>query len=437
MSFEEIKQDADRFLSEKIIRESEGFTPQQLEHTVESEVMSVTDVAFADNRNRTQGMRDHIIKRHRDDLVEWKHKYDIFIHQLDELKQETTASKATAELNALRKKRDDKKKDCEEQVTRGDAYRNAKKDKNETYERYERMRRENGGKPPRSGSLPLYILSIIGIGSVEALINYSTFDSKFGAPGLAIGATAFVAIAFAFASHFHGAFLKQRLALLGPELEKRVRNNSLIWQLVVTSIFLFAFAAVAIVRYQVVADEMSFSQIIGGGGLPGIELDSQPSILWLLFPTLLMNLGVWGVGIFISYIVHDAVPGYQEAKKSSDKASKFFGEKEDALNQELDRIDKEFSKNTEELSRRVDEEAKINTRAEQLRERLVKEYNSVLGATEIRLNEGLSQYRTMFVTIAKQKKQNIKVGAKLLSLDQYLDTSIDFTREELKRVFEG
>jgi Flp pilus assembly protein TadB len=87
-------------------------------------------------------------------------------------------------------------------------------------ERFQNLRRINNGQYPRNISPVLYVIPLILVGVAEWYVNYSTFSAMF-IPVFAIAATIIVAAVFAWASHLHGAYIKQISEIMHPSEEYR------------------------------------------------------------------------------------------------------------------------------------------------------------------------------------------------------------------------
>jgi hypothetical protein len=439
MSFDDIKPEVERFLSTKPLEAENSFGQKHFEHIAAQELSDTSDVLYTDDLHYTSEMQGQIIKPHRDKLVNWRNLSSNFVQKLQNVISDNSAVKANEELGKLNREKEEAIEERRVIFTRENKYTDAKRDKEASEERYQRMLKDNGGKPPESMAIWLYIPALFFVGLVEAFLNYSTFDAQFDAPALALGMTLIIALTFAFASHFHGGFLKQRYELMGRDVEKRQRQHTLIIQVVVTVFFILVFTGLMMVRYQVIQLELADSPMmmnsLPSAGLPGQTVDNgEPSVLELLLPTLLFNLGVWFLGTFISFWMHDAKPLFKEAKKDSDKASKSFSNLENLLHEEYTQVEAKFTKQSNELKNRIEAEIEIANKAEQLNQRLKEEHDKITGATLIRINEGARKYRNILITKAKQSgKTDLKVGAQLMSLDAYLQSNINLSLDVFEK----
>ena len=431
MNFDELKSKVEQFIGKKPLDDGDMFGPQHLSHVAEQELSHCKGILHIDESNHTQSMKTEIIQSFRNKVIAWKHEGDDFIHQLEEIKAQCSSSKASKELAVLNHEMDDAKLQKQLSFTRDTAYNEEKQAKNNAEARYEKLLKQNSNRPPKIMVLWLYIPALLLVGLVEAFINFSTFNGYFGSEGLAYGSTIIVALIFAAASHFHGEFWKQRLELMGPDVEKRERRHELVVQLIVTVFFFLVFAGLMMVRYEVVLEQLSAVSV--GGGLPGIslpgtEVAAEPSIWQKIMPTLLMNLGVWGLGGFVSYWMHDAKPFFEGAHRNYVKSRKKFNQLDSKLHDEYKQIEAKFSKKFKELQNTIEVEMVIVERINTLIGRINSEYLKIVEFYLIRVNDGLGTYRSTLVAIAKNNGfQEIKVGAHMISIDDYHKANINIS----------
>ena len=137
----------------------------------------------------------------------------------------------------------------------------------------------------------IYLVFLLFIGAAEWLINYEAFREYIRVPAMAAGFTIIVALVVAYASHLHGAILKQ------PYLRNVMRHTHRdhdkgIASLYIASIIVFVLSLVFVAwaRYAWASDI----------GEIGVEVDVTMKVLI----TLIGNILVWGVGCFISYGFH-------------------------------------------------------------------------------------------------------------------------------------
>lgn len=436
MKVDELRQEVDRFLSKQALEEQETRANDFYQRLAEKELLETDgQVLHTDHNNYTPVMSSEIVAPYRDRLIKWKNNADSYVSNILEISRENSAQQAQEDLSKLKRKHEEDRELAQETFTRENDYVDTKKQKVHAEERYSRMLQENGGKPPGGMNLVWMALGIMIVLAVEAGINFSTFDSKYGAPGLAAGMTAVVALIFAVASHFHGGFLKQRVALMGRDVQKHVRNHSITVQVVVTVFFMIALAGLMIVRYQVIQDETSVMSGLPTVSLPGAEVEPVQTVWQLLLPTLLFNLGAWGLGVFVAYFAHDARPDYREAMKTYEKAKRTFNSLESKLEEEYVQIDADFKKRSEELKARIAAQEKVRKQCDELNIKINLELDKIIKASIIRINDGVRHYRGVLVSIAKSTgKSDMSVGPQALTLDGYLQNDIFMSPERLEEM---
>ncbi len=157
---------------------------------------------------------------------------------------------------------------------------------------------------------PLYWVGLVLIGAAEWLINYDTLVMFFGIPAMAIGATAILAFAMAFASHAHGIVWKQWSQRFGRHRSGTQRASSVrllgLGSLALGAVLLFAgFSRFAVVMHQ--AGAQPAQNILGAQA--AVAFDPGRDVLI----SLLANLLAWLVGTFLSFFCHDEDPDHMEA----------------------------------------------------------------------------------------------------------------------------
>ena len=85
---------------------------------------------------------------------------------------------------------------------------------------FNNLRQINGGAFPKNISPVIYLIPLVLVGLAEWYVNFATFAAIF-IPVFAIAGTLLVAAAFAWASHMHGAYLKQLAEIIHPSMEYR------------------------------------------------------------------------------------------------------------------------------------------------------------------------------------------------------------------------
>jgi hypothetical protein len=129
---------------------------------------------------------------------------------------------------------------------------------------FDDLRRLNGGTFPKNISPVLYIIPLLLVGIAEWYVNYASFEARF-VPVFAIAGTLLVATVFAWASHMHGAYLKQLSEIMHPSLEYRNTLGRKIAVVIATILLIAALTTVVWLRYTVIADQLGISPNVTPG----------------------------------------------------------------------------------------------------------------------------------------------------------------------------
>ena len=182
----------------------------------------------------------------------------------------------------------------------------------------------------------LYIILLIGIGSVEWLINSSTFFANWGVPAVAAGFTAIVAFTVAFASHEYGKTLKQRKFLFGEHIPPDDKYWHLSWLMVSTIALLLVFTWVGYERYTWATEEIA--RFSSGPNLLGLEASlsqEEISIKNKVMVSVAANVLVWILGFAIAFWAHDEDPEYVSVVRKYKKLKNLMAKKFEPLNKRI------------------------------------------------------------------------------------------------------
>jgi hypothetical protein len=106
------------------------------------------------------------------------------------------------------------------QLTSNPSFVQANTEKQTAQQIFNNLRQANNGAFPKNISPVLYVMPLILVGIAEWYVNFATFAEIF-IPVFAIAGTLLVAAVFAWASHMHGAYLKQLAEIIHPSMEYR------------------------------------------------------------------------------------------------------------------------------------------------------------------------------------------------------------------------
>ncbi len=265
-----------------------------------------------DARGLSAGERLAIIQPARQLVADWRATraaFDVAIEpSMPDLESAKALEQETASLEA-------RAREEQEAIIRRAAEDHAWRETNDRYlearSRFEASRLAHGNRDANMRAHhPLYWVALLGVGAAEWLINYDTLVLFFGIPAMAIGATAILAIAMAFASHAHGIVFKQWSHRFGRHRDAMQQSASKrligIGTLALFGVLLFAgFARFSVVMHQ--ASAQPAQNILGAQA----NIDFDPSRDVLI--SMLANLLAWLVGCFLSFFCHDEDPAHMAA----------------------------------------------------------------------------------------------------------------------------
>ena len=205
---------------------------------------------------------------------------------------------------------------------------------------FETLRQVNGGAFPRNISPVLYIIPLVLMGVAEWYVNFATFAAIF-VPLFAIAGTVLVGAIFAWASHIHGAYIKQLSEILHPSVHYRNELGRKLALIIATILLIIAFATVVWLRYLVISDQLGISP----GALTGTFGTPSSSMIWSrLGPTIVLNMLIWGLGMLYAWGMNEKVPGLREAyrellrtNRKLDKARRPFDAEEKRIRAQYER----------------------------------------------------------------------------------------------------
>ncbi|WP_428376026.1 hypothetical protein [Lichenicoccus sp.] len=285
--------------------------PERLAEAAQRESRQVPPVP-ADARGFTPGMRGAVLEPARALLSEWKQVRARFDARLGPHHDAVSgAARLQHEQDDLTRRRDEDVAQVEREMEQNHRYRERRTRFEEADARYRRYSDANGHRGAvMIARHPVYLLALLCVGITEWLINYTTFFLFFGVPAIAAGTTLILAGLLAFASHGHGAILKQWTHRFGHHAERIKRIADWRFLALSTLALLVVLGAAGGSRYMAalhVMREQAGPNILG----PDVAVQSDPGIDVLL--SLLANLAAWLVGIFLAYVSHDIDPDYMDA----------------------------------------------------------------------------------------------------------------------------
>lgn len=203
-------------------------------------------------------------------------------------------------------------------------YRQARENKVRLNNEYDEMYRGENQRPAKNFHPMLYFFILFIIGSIEWLINYSSFLEFYNVPAMAAGFTLAVSLAVACASHWHGTRLKAIHYFFGEHVALEERKKEIIAISIVTIALVAAICYVGWVRYSWAID------LVGKLGIDSsisIEKDNNLPIINVgqkVVVSLIANLLVWFIGAVLAYAVHDKNPAFTEKLRELNAAEKLY-----------------------------------------------------------------------------------------------------------------
>jgi hypothetical protein len=174
---------------------------------------------------------------------------------------------------------------------------------------FENLRQINGGAYPRDLSPILYVIPLVLVGLAEWYVNFATFEATF-IPVFAIAGTLLVAAVFAWASHMHGAYVKQIAEIIHPSMEYRNVLGRKIALVIATNLLIAALVTVIWLRYSIIAEQLGSGLGTESGTFGG---PTGPMIWSKLGPTIVLNVLIWGLGALYAWAMNEKVPDLRES----------------------------------------------------------------------------------------------------------------------------
>jgi len=210
----------------------------------------------------------------------------------------------------------------------------------EVEQQYEAMKFHEGGRNARHPGRLIDLLTPLGIMIPEGFMNYKFFFEYIGLGIVALGSTIVVGLAIGWSAFLAGRFLKAYHFYMAPDNDRQ-RTDGIRMISIAMGVLFLSLMAVGAVRYMgIVRDNFGRIAI----GQPPLEPISQTGML------LFGNLVVFGLGMAITYWLHDRNPLFAEKAEENDKLSKKVEQlrKRELLDQ-LKQIDASYRQKLERL----------------------------------------------------------------------------------------
>lgn len=237
----------------------------------------------------------------------------------------------------------------------------------------------------------LYMFSLLVIGSAEWFVNYP-FISRVDVslPFFAIALSLFIALTIAISSHYHGLYLKQ-FQYRRTHTEDNMTVN------IITSLVTFFFALVLFlviyIRLYVVT-----SVSITTSSIDNIEQFN------LVLITLITNLVIWFIGVFVSFIYHPANPRIAELFKDIETLEAKKSNLESRKNKAIKLVEEEESKKSREIESAMRKIMKAGQKLKSIQAEIPNIENKITTLLLAKANENIRLYQELLQKELKSAK---------------------------------
>ncbi len=290
---------------------------------------------------------------------------------------------------------------------------------------FETLHQGEGGRPVTTfGHSWGYILILLGITSIEWLINYSAFFAWTAVPAIAAGFTIGMALAVALAAHVHGEYLKQRNSRFGPASDTKGRDIAFLT--IATLGLLVAIVVAGWARYSLAMHN------IGAGG-PVIDIGGDvPSAINPMtdvYFSMGINMIVWLVGLVVAFMAHDENHELMRAELEQWRRTRQFNRRHRPWQTQIQRVKAQGTKEIDQL-RAATSLATVSIREQRdMLEQVEKHEDAIYRGLASHLQPAVESYRIRLGTSLNEEGHKIMVGGKAFTGPEYkqLDINLDAT----------
>jgi hypothetical protein len=315
----------------------------------------------------------------------------------------------------------------EEKHEANSKYKEAKKNVIRLQDEYETMYRAEGQREAKDFPLIAYGALLLGVGAAEWMVNYETFLNFTEVPLMAAGATILVALAVAFAAHYHGTMFKGHQCFFGDHVEHFIKNRNIRVLAIVSVVLALAFAGVGGARYLLVASQVS--QLGGGeGGLLGGDVVTI-NVGQVVTISMVINIFVWFVGAAIAYAVHDENPGFTEKLREYKKAKKTYDPLRSMVEMEIHQLHSKLEKEIKELKNTAHAHEQEAKPLADLLATVIEKNNKIKSEADRLANRLIRTHRSTMGDLAAINNPELKFNknGQLIDLETYRQLDIDFS----------
>lgn len=206
--------------------------------------------------------------------------------------------------------------------------------------------KEEYGKLPKVYNRYIYLFWIIFLVALEIPTNYTTIEQFLHKPLISMLVTIAIGCLLVFIAHAHGAFFKQISFI--KNTANAEDNHNVTSRVMRYSIAIAGVVGLVIILYGLYYARLQYFNAISGVAVDdpfsdGLETDLVTATIFTKVGILMLaNFAIYALGVIGSYIVHDTIPGYQEAYFKVQKFNTKLHSEYLKMKTELNRIAKQI-----------------------------------------------------------------------------------------------
>lgn len=295
---------------------------------------------------------------------------------------------------------------------------------------YESLIQGEGGRPVNSfGRTWQYLLVLVGITSIEWLINFDSFFAWTGVPAIAAGFTIGMAVAVALAAHVHGEYLKQRNSRFGPASDTKGRDITYV--LIATTGLIFAVVVAGWARYSLAMHN------IGAQGptikIEGVGLD-QPGPMTDVYFSLGINMIVWLIGLVIAFMSHDENHKLMEAWFARWRRTRQFNRIHKPWEKRIQTVKAQGARELDQL-RAATDLAKVAAKEQRdMLDQVLRRDDAIYQVLANHLQGTVNLYRIALGTALKDNGNQIVIDGQVCTGQQYQNVAINLDAALLRSI---
>jgi hypothetical protein len=326
---------------------------------------------------------------------------------------------------AIEKKTNERVEDAIDKATENKAYVDSKLEKEKADQHFEKKYQGEGGRPVNTfGRSWLYFLILLGITSIEWLINYTAFFAWTAVPAIAAGFTIGMALAVALAAHVHGEYLKQRNSRFGPASDTKGRD-----------IAFLTLATLGLIVAIVVAGWARYSLAMHNIGAGGPVIDVGGDVPNAINPmtdvyfSMGINMIVWLVGLVVAFMAHDENHELMGAELAQRWRTRQFIRRHKPLEKKIQLIKAQGTREIEQLRAATGLATVVIQQQRDMLEQVERHEDAIYRDLASYLQPAVDSYRICLGAGVDEAAHQIVVGGKALTGPEYkqLDINLDAT----------